>query len=480
MLFNSVDFAIFFPIVFALYWGVTKSTRSQNALILLASYFFYGWWDWRFLLLIAFSTAVDFFIGKSMERADSASSRRLLLTASLTVNLGMLAFFKYFNFFIAGFVDAFRLFGQEINATPLTIILPVGISFYTFQTLSYSIDIYRGKIKPTTDMIAFAAFVSFFPQLVAGPIERASNLLPQFHNDRTFDEAKATDGMRQILWGMFKKVVVADNCAVIVNSIFDDASSHGSAALVLGAVFFAFQIYGDFSGYSDIAIGTSRLLGFNLMRNFAFPYFSRDVAEFWRHWHISLSTWFRDYLYIPLGGSHGSESKTTRNVFLVFLISGLWHGANWTFLIWGCLHAFYFLLVSKSTSKSRIAKRVADGRLLPSIRETLQMTFTFALVTVAWVFFRAASVTDAFAYLSGMIQFSRSDFSLLEERRLVVSGLSIAVLLMVEWLSRCKEHGLDFSDGRLSVLPRWACYLFFASLVLMFIGDENTFIYFQF
>ena len=343
MIFNSLDFAIFLPIVFLLYWFVFKNLRAQNVLIVVASYVFYGWWDWRFLFLIAFSTLVDYLVGISLEREGSPQKRKGLLWISILVNLGFLGFFKYYNFFLDNFIASFSFFGMEIQANSLNIILPVGISFYTFQTLSYSIDVYRRKLPATKDFVAFSAFVSFFPQLVAGPIERASNLLPQFQKKRSFDYRLAVDGVRQILWGLFKKIVIADNCALYANEIFNNSAEYNGSTLFFGALFFAFQIYGDFSGYSDIAIGTSRLFGFNLMRNFAFPYFSRDIAEFWRRWHISLSTWFRDYLYIPLGGSKGSKSNQIRNVFIIFIVSGFWHGANWTFIVWGALNALYFL-----------------------------------------------------------------------------------------------------------------------------------------
>jgi alginate O-acetyltransferase complex protein AlgI len=338
MLFNSLDFAVFLPIVFALYWFVTNhNLKLQNALIVAASYVFYGWWDWRFLSLIIFSTLVDYSIGRRLKNEEKQSTRKILLWTSIIVNLGFLGFFKYYNFFLDNFIAAFSFFGQEIQPNTLNIILPVGISFYTFQTLSYTIDVYKKKLEPTEDFIAFSAFVCFFPQLVAGPIERATNLLPQFYKKRTFEYDKAVDGMRQILWGLFKKVVIADNCAEYANLIFNNYQDYNGSTLLLGAIFFTFQIYGDFSGYSDIAIGTSRLFGFNLMQNFATPYFSRDIAEFWRRWHISLSTWFRDYLYIPLGGSRGGTWMKVRNTFIIFLVSGFWHGANWTFIVWGGL-----------------------------------------------------------------------------------------------------------------------------------------------
>jgi D-alanyl-lipoteichoic acid acyltransferase DltB (MBOAT superfamily) len=344
MLFNSIDFAIFLPIVFFLYWFVTaKHLKTQNILIVLSSYVFYGWWDVRFLSLIVISTFIDFCVGIKLGKEENSKKRKQLLLLSVFVNLGFLGFFKYYNFFVENFVEAFSFLGYTFNVKTINIVLPVGISFYTFQTMSYSIDVYRGKLQPTKDFIAFAAYVSFFPQLVAGPIERATNLLPQFYYKRFFSYDKAIDGMRQILWGFFKKLVIADNCAEFVNYIFGNSDNMPGSALALGTIFFAFQIYGDFSGYSDIAIGLAKLFGFSLMQNFAFPYFSRDIAEFWRRWHISLSTWFRDYVYIPLGGSKNGTAKSIRNTLIIFLVSGFWHGANWTFLVWGFINALLFI-----------------------------------------------------------------------------------------------------------------------------------------
>src|SRR5680860_142330 len=400
MLFNSLDFAIFIPIVFLLYWFVfQKNLRIQNFLIVVASYFFYGWWDWRFLALIAFSTLVDYSVGRALATEHRTSRRKVLLWVSIIVNLGFLGFFKYYNFFLDNFESAFSFFGKEINANSLNIILPVGISFYTFQTLSYTIDVYRKKLEPTKDLVAFSAFVSFFPQLVAGPIERATHLLPQFYKKRTFDYAKAVDGMRQILWGLFKKIVIADNCAEYANEIFNNSGEYSGSTLLLGALFFTFQIYGDFSGYSDIAIGTSRLFGFNLMRNFSFPYFSRDIAEFWRRWHISLSTWFRDYLYIPLGGSRGGTWMKVRNTFIIFIVSGFWHGANWTFVVWGALNALYFLPLLLTNKNRQNMEVVAENSYLPSINEFFQMGLTFGLTVIAWIFFRADNIGHAINYL---------------------------------------------------------------------------------
>ena len=402
MLFNSPEFLLFLPIVFALYWFVVqRNLRAQNVLLVLASYVFYGWWDWRFLGLIALSTVVDYLVGLQIDGAQEKRTRKQWLAVSLVVNLGLLCYFKYSNFFIDSWVDVWTAAGVTMHVSSLKVILPVGISFYTFQTLSYSIDIYRGTLKPTRSFINFAAFVSFFPQLVAGPIERASRLLPQIENRREFKYEEGVAGLRLILWGMFKKVVVADTCAIYANDIFANYTDYSGPTLMLGAVYFAFQIYGDFSGYSDIAIGTAKLFGIQLMTNFKTPYFARDIAEFWRRWHISLSTWFRDYLYIPLGGSRAGKWKSVRNVFVIFLISGFWHGANWTFIAWGGIHACLFLpLLLRGTNRRFATKTIAKNRWLPNVRELLGMAWTFTMVCIAWVFFRAESVGEATAYLS--------------------------------------------------------------------------------
>lgn len=403
MLFNSIDFAIFFPVFFVLYWFVTnKNVSLQNFLIVIASYVFYGWWDWKFLFLIIFSTLTDYMAGIALQRTQKKIWRKSILFTSILINIGFLGFFKYYNFFIDNFVSAFSFFGKQISVSSLNIILPVGISFYTFQTMSYTIDIYRKKLEPAKDFISFAAFVSFFPQLVAGPIERATNLLPQFYRKRVFSYDRAVDGLRQILWGLFKKVVIADNCAEYANIIFNNSSDYSGSTLVLGAVFFTFQIYGDFSGYSDMAIGISRLLGFNLMKNFSFPYFSRDIAEFWRRWHISLSTWFRDYLYIPLGGSKGGMLKRVRNTFIIFIVSGFWHGANWTFVIWGFLNALYFLPLLLTENNRKNLDVVAPGKNIPSLKEFISIGGTFILTVFAWIFFRAENIEHAFSIISNI------------------------------------------------------------------------------
>jgi D-alanyl-lipoteichoic acid acyltransferase DltB (MBOAT superfamily) len=478
MLFNSIDFALFLPIVFLLYWfGAKQNLKFQNILIVLASYLFYGWWDWRFLSLILFSTLVDYSIGLQLKKEDSHTKRKLLLWISILVNIGYLAFFKYYNFFLYNFIRAFTLFGAEIQANSLDIILPVGISFYTFQTLSYTIDVYKRKLEPTKDFIVFSAFVSFFPQLVAGPIERATHLLPQFYTKRTFDYSKAVDGMRQILWGLFKKIVIADNCAQYADLIFNNSSDYSGSTLVLGALFFTFQIYGDFSGYSDIAIGTSRLFGFDLMQNFNFPYFSRDIAEFWRRWHISLSTWFRDYLYIPLGGSRGSRWSKVRNIFIIFIVSGFWHGARWTFIIWGALNAIYFLALFLTNSNRNNIGTVAQGKYLPSIKEFLSMSLTFILTIFAWIFFRAESLTHARQYIRGV--FHTSLFSIPEVLPIPII-LFITLFMLIEWLYRDKQYGLQFNNDKTHWVIRWAIYLVISFTIAFFFGKGSTFIYFQF
>ena len=479
MLFNSLDFAIFLPVVFVLYWFVTNhSLRLQNVLIVVASYVFYGWWDWRFLSLILFSTVVDYSIGVLLQNEQNELKRKFLPWTSIVVNLGFLGVFKYYNFFIESFTSAFSFLGVPVSANSLDIILPVGISFYTFQTLSYTIDVYKKELAATRDFVAFSAFVSFFPQLVAGPIERAGNLLPQFYTKRTFDHAKAIDGLRQMLWGLFKKVVIADNCAQYANEIFNHYSNYSGSTLLLGAVLFAFQIYGDFSGYSDIAIGTSRLFGFNLMQNFAFPYFSRDIAEFWRRWHISLSTWFRDYLYIPLGGSRGGNGSRVVNTFIIFVVSGFWHGANWTFIVWGALNALYFLPLLLANKNRTNLKPISSSSFLPSVQETASILSTFFLVVLAWIFFRAENLTHAFNYIIRL--FDLSLFKIPEIFPLTLL-LLLSGFITIEWIQKTKQHGLQFDPGGRTKRPfRWTLYLALTFSVAFFFGKSNSFIYFQF
>lgn len=482
MLFNSIDFAIFLPIVFMLYWSLNRvNLKVQNAVIVLASYTFYGWWDWRFLSLIIVSTLVDYVVGRSLNKTEHISSRKALLWTSVLVNIGLLGFFKYYNFFVDNFITAFSFFGSAISPNTLDIVLPVGISFYTFQTLSYTIDVYKRKLEPTKDIISFAAFVSFFPQLVAGPIERATNLLPQFYKRREFEYSNAVDGMRQILWGLFKKVVIADNCAVYANLIFGSSEEMSGSTLFLGAIFFAFQIYGDFSGYSDIAIGTSGLFGFNIMRNFAFPYFSRDIAEFWRRWHISLSTWFRDYIYIPLGGSRGSDWAKIRNVFIIFIVSGFWHGANWTFIAWGALNAIYFLPLLLLKKNRKNTDVIATNNLFPKLREAITVVGTFLLTTLAWIFFRAETIDHAFNIFAEV--FSMSLFSIPTFDGIDESATTIYLTLLfigIEWIGRDQEYALE-SLGKNWWKPlRYALYYLLVVSLFWFGGHDQQFLYFQF
>jgi alginate O-acetyltransferase complex protein AlgI len=479
MLFNSIEFSFFLPIVFFLYWFVlNRNLKLQNIYLIIASYFFYAWWDWRFLALIVISSSVDYCVGIGFSKIADEVKRKFLLLASIITNIGFLGFFKYFNFFSENFTNAFSLFGKPVSdPILLNIVLPVGISFYTFQTLSYSIDVYNRKLEPTKDFAAFFAFVSFFPQLVAGPIERATNLLPQFYIKRKFEYDKAVDGMRQILLGLFKKIVIADNCATHVNDIFANYSTYSGSTLLLGAFLFAFQIYGDFSGYSDIAIGTSRLFGFNLMRNFSFPYFSRNIPEFWRRWHISLSTWFRDYVYIPLGGSSGRTWQKIRNIFVIFIVSGFWHGASWTFIIWGALNAIYFLPSMLMNRNRKYIGSVAAGRLLPNIREIVQISSTFFLTMIAWVFFRAESLSHAIRYIDGIFRKSLFSYPEADFKNIV---LFIAILMIAEWFQREKQHGFSFGDVRLLKVVRWGIYYGTILLIIKFGGTQQEFIYFQF
>lgn len=489
MLFNSIEFLIFLPVVFLLYWFVfdrfiSKSKwqlRLQNAFVVVASYVFYGWWDWRFLLLITFTSLCSWLSGILMQKADGQNhetrKRKLITATNIVINLAILATFKYYDFFVTEFAKLFHISADGIL---LNVILPVGISFYTFQALSYSIDVYRRKIEPTKDIVAFFAFISFFPQLVAGPIERATNLLPQFLKKREFDYATAVDGCRQILWGLFKKIVVADNCAVVVNEIFADYANMPASLLLVGALFFTFQIYGDFSGYSDIAIGTAKLFGIKLMRNFNVPYFSRDIAEFWRRWHISLNTWFRDYVYIPLGGSRTTKAKIVRNTFVIFLLSGLWHGANWTFIAWGAYHALLFLPLILLGKNRKYTGTIAEGKFLPSFKELCMMLLTFALVVIGWIFFRAETIADAIHYIAALcspeIWKTSFEFWIYPTNN---AGWFVIIMLIVEWLLRDKEHGLDIKNIKYSWL-RIIIYYTLIVVMFWFSGKSETFIYFQF
>lgn len=475
MLFNSFDFLIFLISVFTLYWFLFKKSLSlQNLLILLSSYLFYAWWDWRFLSLIIGSSLVDFSVAKLLHTVSKKNTRKLLLLISLAFNLGLLGFFKYCNFFIESWVSAWSSIGVHLELSTLNIILPVGISFYTFQTLSYTIDVYRKKIEPNRNLIQFMAYVAFFPQLVAGPIERASHLIPQFQKPRVFKSEFALSGISLIVWGLFKKVVVADNCAFFVNQIFHAPENYSSLELLLGAVLFGFQIYGDFSGYSDIAIGVARLFGFSLMTNFLFPYFSRDIAEFWRRWHISLSTWFRDYLYIPLGGSRGNRFNKIRNVILVFLVSGFWHGANWTFIVWGAIHGLLFLpLLLFNTNRNYISGTRTKLSQFPYV------LITFLLVTLAWIYFRADNIQDANQYILNLFKFSEWRLELFyRSSKLFLFSFMIAVAVIVMLIFEFITVQRNQKEVKLNTYS-----LIFVSLLIIFMGvfkNPSDFIYFQF
>lgn len=482
MLFNSLSFAIFLPIVFFLYWFATKGNlRLQNILLLVSSYFFYACWDYRFLFLLIFSTLLDYSTGIKIHEAENRHMKRFWLWLSIIVNLGFLGVFKYYNFFAEQFAAALSMVGVKAHLGTLQVILPVGISFYTFHGLSYVLDLYYDRIKPERNFVDYSVFVSFFPLLVAGPIERATHLLPQILKKREFSYTKAVDGMRQILWGLFKKIVIADNCAEFANEIFNNHHAYSGSTLVLGALFFTFQIYCDFSGYSDIALGTARLFGIDLLRNFAFPYFSRDIAEFWRRWHISLSSWFRDYLYIPLGGSKGGTWMKVRNTFIIFLVSGFWHGANWTFIVWGLLNAIYIMpSIIFNTNRTNL-DIVAKGKYLPTVKEFFSMVLTFSLTVFAWIFFRANNVEHAFQYIGEI--FSSSLFTIPsfgEIWRAVPIGFLILGFLLVEWLGREEQYAIAKLGIQWYRPVRWSMYYGIILLIIYFAGSKQQFIYFQF
>lgn len=478
MLFNSLSYAFFFTLVFVLYWLVfNKNLKQQNVFLLLVSLFFYSCWDWRFLLLLLSSIGLDFFLGNQIYITNNKSKKKALLWLSVMTNLCALGFFKYYNFFIDNFTDLLSVFGFKGNNWVLNIILPIGISFYTFHGLSYVIDIYKDKIKPVKSIIDYSLFVSFFPLLVAGPIERATHLLPQIQTKRNFSYANTVSGLRQILWGLVKKVVIADSCAVYVNLIFDDPSQFSGSSLVIGMILFSFQIYGDFSGYSDMALGTARILGIELLQNFSYPYFSRDIAEFWRRWHISLTSWFRDYVYIPLGGSHGSRGEQVRNVFVIFMLSGFWHGANWTFIFYGFINFLYFLpLLLLHRNRSHI-KMVSDSDFKSNSKVFFEIVLTFGMVSFARIFFRSSSVEDAFFYISKI--FTKSLFSFPEIFPFTVFGY-IFLFICIEWYGRNNNFAIEKFGLGWSRPYRILFYYILSFLVLYYSGKEFQFLYFQF
>ena len=477
MFFNSLSFAVFLPLVFLFYWSIGKnSKRTQNTILIIASYYFYSCWDWRFLFLLIFSTFLDFFTALQIEKGKSIKSRKFWFWLSIIVNLGFLGVFKYYDFFATSMANMIGSLGFNANPLLLKLILPVGISFYTFHGLSYVIDIYYKRISAERNFIDYSLFVSYFPLLVAGPIERATHLLPQVKKVRKFDFEQAKSGVYQILWGLFKKVVIADTCATYANAIFDNFQNMNSFSLLLGAFYFAFQIYGDFSGYSDIALGVSKLFGIELLRNFNFPYFSRDIAEFWRRWHISLSSWFRDYVYIPLGGSKGSKTKQIRNVFIIFLLSGFWHGANWTFLAWGAINAMFFLpLLLLKKNRSNLDS-VSIELSLNSLKVISQIVFTFIITCFAWIFFRSPSIGSAVNYIERI--FTQGEFAeqyLKNERYNYEILILIVSFIAIEWINRNKIEPLS---GKNSWIKVALCLI--GIVVLGVFSDYKSFIYFQF
>ncbi len=478
MLFNSISFGVFLTVVFILYWFVTnKNLKLQNLLLLVSSYYFYACWDYRFLFLLIFSTFLDYFTGIKMHEAQNEKLRKFWFWLSISVNLGFLGYFKYYNFFINSFANALSDVGIEGHFSTLQIILPVGISFYTFHGLSYIIDIYKKKIVPEKDFIQYSVFVSFFPLLVAGPIERATHLLPQIQKKRVFDASKAADGLRQIMWGLFKKLVIADNCAQYANMVFNNSGEYAGSTHFIGMLFFTMQIYGDFSGYSDIALGTARLFGIDLLRNFAFPFFSRDIPEFWRRWHISLSSWFRDYVYIPLGGNTVGTWKRVQNTFIIFIIIGFWHGANWTFILWGFVNALYIMPYLLFKVGKHETSMVAEGKVLPSLKEAFQMVTTFTLASLSSIFFRSKDITQSFQYFKEM--FSASFFNKPEGMRNDIVWI-IILFLIVEWAGRENQYALEKMGFHWPRPVRLAFYYVILTTIFLFAGTSQQFVYFQF
>ncbi len=479
MLFNSLEFMFFLPIVFLIYWFLNRQKlQYQNLFLLAISYFFYSCWDWRFMFLLLFSTVLDYFTAIKMSESKTDVEKKVWFWISIIINLGFLGVFKYYNFFADSFATALANIGLQTNFWTIQVILPIGISFYTFHGLSYVIDIYKGRISPEKNFVSYSLFVSYFPLLVAGPIERATHLLPQIKKRRIFNYAQVVDGLRQILWGFFKKMVIADNCAEYANLMFDHPNQYNGSSLFLGGIFFAFQIYGDFSGYSDIALGASKLLGIDLLKNFNYPYFSRDIAEFWRRWHISLSSWFKDYLYFPFGGSKGGVWLKVRNTFIIFIVSGFWHGANWTFIVWGLLNALFIMpSIVLSTNRSNI-DIVAKGKIFPNLKEVFQISTTFLLATFAWIFFRAKSLYEAFYYINSL--FSKSLFQLPSKRPSFAIISLLFLFIFIEWTGRENEFGLQKTGFNSKQMLRWILYIILVLIIYIFAGKEQEFIYFQF
>lgn len=477
MLFNSLTYAIFLPIVFAIYWLLRKKMRWQNIFLLLASYVFYAYWDWRFLGLLFGMSFLSWLGGRKIANTPERGGqcqfvRKSFLVSIIVIDLMVLGAFKYYNFFVGSFAE---LFGLQGSIHSLKIVLPLGISFFTFQAIAYVVDVYKRKIEPT-NLVDCLLYIGFFPKLLAGPIERPSNLIPQIQKPRIFEYDLAVDGCRQILWGLFKKVVIADNAALYVNQVYGDYSNQSGCTLLLAAILYTIQIYGDFSGYSDMAIGTAKLFGFRFMDNFLFPYFSRNMNEFWRRWHISLNTWFVDYVYIPLGGSRNGKWHTIRNIMIVFLLSGLWHGADWSFVAWGAYHGLLLVLLILLNRNTKYEHVVAYDRWYPSLKELGQMLIVFALATFGWMMFRADNMTQFVDYTARMCSADILSMPMFAGYSALV--MNIGLLFVVEWFMRRKKHGLDVAN--LSAYIRYAIYLGMAFIIFAFGGNTVNFIYFQF
>lgn len=473
MLFQTIEFAIFFPIVFAIYWSLSgRNLKVQNAWLVLASFVFYGWWDWRFLGLMIFSAGIDYATVLFIDRSQDKRRKWWWLMLSLSANLSILGFFKYYNFFVENFNSAFRFFGRTPGLHTLDIILPVGISFYTLQALSYTIDVYKGKIRPTKDIIAYFGYIAFFPQLVAGPIERAGNLLRQFNEPRHFDLKVATDGMRRILLGLFMKLAVADNCGRMVDDLFRQPETHGALELIMGLLLFPIQVYADFAGYSEIAIGLASLLGFKLMRNFAFPFLSTDIAMLWRRWHISLTGWFRDYVFTMLDRGRSSKRRFVQNMSLIYIFSGIWHGATWNYLIWGVLNAIF------------VGIHVMRGGAVAHRRrenDVFHIFTTFLLFACSLSIARGRDLSHTINYYASIWKGRHLiDAQLFLERGFWLTATMVALMFTMEWRSRRSGHALAFIGSWERRANRWMAYIALSVLVLMFIGVDKPFFYFQF
>ena len=483
MIFNSIPFAVFFSCFFILYWVIFKNNlKLQNLLVLAGSYFFYGWWDWRFLFLLIGSSLVNFYLGIYIAKTTNEKKRRLLLYLGMLQGLGGLLFFKYYNFFITSFADAFAAINIHLNVHTLQLILPLGISFYTFRTISYLLDIDKNKIKPCTDWVVFFSYVCFFPGLISGPIDKAKLLIPQLENKRVFDNSQMTDGLRQILWGLFKKIVVADNCADIANQIFDNYKNLPGSSLALGALFYTFQLYADFSGYSDMALGFARLLGFKITKNFNFPFFAQNIAEYWRRWHMSLTSWLTEYVFTPLSIKFRDYGKTGLALAIIinFTICGIWHGANWTYVLFGFLHGLYFIpLIIRGTMNKKTKK--SKPTLFPSLGELKNIILTFILVLLTNIVFRADSLTQVFAFFKHIFSTSLFSYPLFTNRISALTALIFSIIMLsIEWLQRDKEHALQLDGIKIAPFFRWSIYYIIGIVILWFGGSQDTFIYFQF